>query len=70
VQLHITINGKWIDAIPINSELRSDRAYMDQMKEALLEKYLNLPETGKAAVEFYVDPYNEETPRGRSFSVR
>lgn len=66
MQLHITINGKLIDSIPIDPTERWNKAYLENKKLLLQFKHTAALEQSGAKPEFYTDAFAEETVTVRS----
>ena len=65
MKLHLTINGRWTDALEIEPERRRDAEYMENKKRFLQFRNQAKLDAAKAAAEFYLDPVIEETTVAR-----
>lgn len=59
MKLHLTINGRWVDSVLIDAMRRSNRDYMEGMKQRLLEHYRQVLQGLAGQADFYTDPSEE-----------
>lgn len=68
MNLHLTINQKLIDSIPIDPERREDKEYLEDKKLDLQLRHKQLLDKTQTRAEFYLDPLYIENP-AISFNV-
>jgi hypothetical protein len=62
MNLHLTIQSKFVDSIAIDPQRRKDNAYIDNMKQVLINKHQHLLDEAATSAHFFLDRYHAEVP--------